>query len=40
MIKVYTLEQIIKLSPDEKVKAGIIVREIIVSKLALFGFAI
>lgn len=37
--KVYTIEQLVKIDKEEKEKLGIIVRELIVSKLALFGFS-
>ncbi len=37
--KVYTIEQFVKLDKEEKEKLGIIVRELIFSKLALFGFS-
>jgi len=37
--KVYTIEQLVKLDKEEKEKLGIIVRELIFSKLALFGFS-
>ena len=37
--KVYTIEQLVKLDKEEKERLGIIVRELIVSKLALFGFS-
>lgn len=36
----YTIEQLSKISPEEKESRGIIIREIVVSKLALFGFSI
>lgn len=38
--KVYTIEQLSAITPDEKVEQGIIVRELIISKLALFGFSV
>ena len=38
--KVYTIEQLVKLDKEEKERLGIIVRELIVSKLALFGFSV
>jgi len=38
--KVYTLEQLTALSQEEKMKKGIAIREIILSKLALFAFAV
>ena len=38
--KVYTVEQLVKISPKEKEEEGIIVRELIVSKLALFAITI
>ena len=38
--KVYTIEQLVKISPEEKEKEGIIIRELILSKLALFGFSV
>ncbi|MBE5822711.1 MAG: hypothetical protein E7308_01435 [Butyrivibrio sp.] len=37
--KVYTIEQLVKIDKEEKERLGIIVRELIVSKLALFGFS-
>lgn len=37
--KVYTIEQLVKLDKEEKERLGIIVRELIISKLALFGFS-
>ena len=37
--KVYTIEQLVRLDKEEKEKLGIIVRELIFSKLALFGFS-
>lgn len=36
--KIYTVEQLVKISPEEKIRLGIIVRELILSKLALFAF--
>lgn len=38
--KVYTVEQLTKMSPEEKLSKGIIIRELIVSKLALFAFSV
>ncbi len=38
--KVYTVEQLSRISAEEKLSMGIIVRELIVSKLALFGFSV
>ena len=38
--KVYTIEQLSKIDPSEKEKMGIVVRELIISKLALFGFSV
>ena len=38
--KVYTIEQLVKMNKDEKEEKGIIIRELIISKLALFGFSI
>ncbi len=38
--KVYTLEQLTALSQEEKMEKGIAIREIILSKLALFAFAV
>ncbi|MBO6242542.1 MAG: hypothetical protein J6O61_17205 [Butyrivibrio sp.] len=38
--KVYTIEQLAKLSTVEKEERGIIIRELIISKLALFGFSV
>lgn len=36
--KVYTVEEFARITPKEKEEMGIIVRELIVSKLALFAF--
>ena len=38
--KVYTMDQLAAISPSEKEEAGMIVRELIVSKLALFAFSV
>ncbi|WP_141107679.1 hypothetical protein [Butyrivibrio sp. YAB3001] len=38
--KVYTVDQLVKLSVEEKTQKGMIIREVIISKLALFGFSI
>ncbi|SFP47340.1 hypothetical protein SAMN04487928_102199 [Butyrivibrio proteoclasticus] len=38
--KVYTIEQLVKMNKDEKEEKGIIIRELIISKLALLGFSI
>ena len=38
--KVYQLSEFASISPEEKEKMGIIVRELIVSKLALFAFSV
>ena len=38
--KVYTLEQLTALSQEEKMEKGIAIREIILSKLALFAFSV
>ena len=38
--KIYKIEELASLSKEEKEKKGIIVRELIVSKLALFAFSI
>lgn len=38
--KVYTIENLVKIPTEEKEQMGIIVRELIISKLALFGFSI
>lgn len=38
--KVYTIESLVKIPAEEKEKMGIIVRELILSKLALFGFSV
>ena len=38
--KIYTLEQLTALSPEEKLEKEIAIREIILSKLALFAFAV
>ncbi len=36
----YTMEQLSKISPSEKEEMGMMIREVVVSKLALFGFSI
>ncbi len=38
--KVYTIEEITSIDPVEKERLGIIVRELILSKLALFAFSV
>lgn len=38
--KVYTIEQLVKMDKNEKEEKGIIIRELIISKLALFGFSV
>ena len=38
--KVYTVNELVNLSKEEKENCGMIIREIIISKLALFGFSI
>ena len=38
--KVYTLEQLTALSQEKKLEKGIAIREIILSKLALFAFSV
>lgn len=38
--KVYTIEQLVKMNKSEKEEKGIIIRELIISKLALFGFSV
>ena len=38
--KVYTIEQLVKMNKNEKEERGIIIRELIISKLALFGFSV
>ena len=38
--KIYTLEQLTALSPEEKLEKEIAIREIILSKLALFAFSV
>lgn len=38
--KVFTIEQLVKLSKEEKEELGIIVRELIIGKLSLFTFQI
>ncbi|RKM62479.1 hypothetical protein D6855_03435 [Butyrivibrio sp. CB08] len=37
--KIYTIEQLSRISPKEKESLGIIIRELIISKLAMFGFS-
>ncbi|WP_044912652.1 hypothetical protein [Butyrivibrio sp. WCE2006] len=38
--KVYTMDQLAAISPDSKESAGMIVRELIISKLALLAFSL
>lgn len=38
--KLYTIEELAKIAPDEKEKLGIIVRELVLSKLAMFAFSV
>ncbi|MCH4191783.1 MAG: hypothetical protein LKF52_05705 [Butyrivibrio sp.] len=38
--KVYTLEQLAAIPPEEKQKQGMVVREVILSKLSLFAFSV
>lgn len=38
--KIYTVEQLVKIDPAEKERMGMIINELIISKLALFGFSI
>ena len=38
--KIYTIEQLARISPEEKEKSGMIIREVFISKLALFAFSI
>ena len=38
--KIYTIEQLARISPEDKEKNGIIIREIFISKLALFAFSV
>ncbi len=37
---IYTIEQLAAISPEEKEEKGFIVRELIISKLALFAFSV
>ena len=38
--KLYPIEKIVQMSPQEKEEAGIIIRELVISKLALFAFVV
>ncbi len=38
--KIYTCEQLSAIEPEEKERLGMIVRELIISKLALFAFSV
>lgn len=38
--KVYKIEEIVKISPKEKERLGMLVREVIISKLGLWGFQV
>ena len=38
--KVYTIEELVRIPKEEKEKMGMIVRELILSKLALFAFSV
>lgn len=36
--KLFTIEQLVKITPQEKEEQGMMIREVVISKLALFGF--
>ena len=38
--KLHTLEQLVRIKPEEKEQQGMIVRELVLSKLALFAFSV
>ncbi|MCR5669937.1 MAG: hypothetical protein K6G10_02940 [Butyrivibrio sp.] len=38
--KIYTIEQLARIAPSEKEENGMIIRELVVSKLALFAFMV
>ncbi len=38
--KLYTIEELARISPEEKERKGIIVRELVISKLAMFAFTV
>ena len=38
--KIYKIEELVRISPEEKEEQGIIIRELIISKLALFAFSV
>ena len=38
--KEYPVSELVKLSPEEKEKMGMVIRELVLSKLALFAFAV
>ncbi len=38
--KIYTIEELVRITPEEKEKSGMIIRELIMSKLALFAFSV
>ena len=38
--KLYTIEEFARIDKEEKERLGVIVRELVISKLALFGFSI
>ncbi len=38
--KIYKIEELVRISPEEKEQKGIIIRELIISKLALFAFSV
>ncbi len=38
--KIYTMEELARISPEDKEKRGMIIREIFISKLALFAFSV
>ncbi len=38
--KLYTIEQLVKYNNEEKERLGFIIRELVISKLSLFGFSV
>ncbi len=38
--KLYPIDKLVQMSPQEKEEAGIIIRELVISKLALFAFVV
>jgi hypothetical protein len=40
MEKLYPIDKLVQMTPQEKEEAGMIIRELVISKLALFAFVV